>query len=99
MRPYPAHWRGAWLALALLYLAGQIALALHEVQHLSHGDPGPCLVCDLAGAPALPAIVPPLPKPASQFIPAVREQAPPYPFTRLQRVHLPRAPPSLADPD
>jgi hypothetical protein len=92
--PLPsASWRAALLVLALLYLAGQGAFAAHAIEHLLHGESGPCEVCDLGGAPAMPSVVSALPAPGPANVGEAMGPLPSQPAGRQPRFHLPRAPP------
>jgi hypothetical protein len=86
--------RGALVLVVLLYLAAQALFAVHEVGHLVHAEDGPCELCALGGAPALPSVPPPLAERGAPVIPETGDLLPQPPFARVQRVHLPRAPPA-----
>lgn len=85
--------RAALLVLALLYLSGQAAFTAHAVEHVLHGENGPCEVCDLGSAPALPSVPSALPAPGPANARQARDPLPLQPATRQPRFHLPRAPP------
>ncbi len=92
--PLPsAPWRAALLVLVLLYLAGQAAFAAHALEHLLDGESGPCEVCDLGGALALPSLPTAFPDPVPALLEEAGDSIPPHPATGHPRFHLPRAPP------